>query len=309
MIGSGISVVIPLYNKRNFIGRTLASIAAQEVQPQEIIIVDDGSTDGSAEVVSDFKGLPIRLIRQQNSGVSIARNRGILDARCEWVALLDADDEYLPGAIESMRNARDKYPEASVIFGRSVYAMPDPAVPVPHHFEPIPDYFTYLLRKGAHELNSSTVLVSKTAIKAAGLFPPSIRIGEDTDTWMRLGCLFSFVRIDAPVSVYHITDGESDWQAKQGTDPYWFSTYAQWRDSDRIPAKRRRSAERYLEFNKLQQVVFHARAGRRREAFAKLFKCVQWSAAPKVMLIKTLLIALVPALIGRTDQKLMGRAE
>ncbi|WP_165775197.1 glycosyltransferase family 2 protein [Mameliella alba] len=301
MTGPDLSVVVPLYNKRAFIGRALASIAAQEVQPEEVIVVDDGSTDGSAEVVSDFKGLPIRLIRQQNAGVSVARNRGIAYARCDWVAFLDADDEYLPGAIKSMRDARDMYPGASVVFGRSVHGVPEPAMSA-QHYELVPDYFDYLLGKGAHEMHSSSVLVRKAAIEAAGLFPPGICIGEDTDTWMRLGCLFSLVRIDSPVSVYHIADGESGWQGQQGTDPYWFATYAQWRDAERIPAERRRSAGRYLEFCKLQQVIFHALARQRGAAFRKLFMSVRWTSAPKVILAKTLLIALMPSLIGRTDR-------
>lgn len=304
-----ISVVIPLFNKQACIGRTLASIAAQDPQPEEVIVIDDGSTDGSAEVVLNFKGLPVRLIRQQNAGVSAARNRGIADALCEWVAFLDADDEYLPGAINSMCEARDMYPGASVVFGRSVLDIPEQVMSVSHHFEPVPDYFAYLLGKGAHEVHSSSVLVRKAAIEAAGLFPPGIRIGEDTDTWMRLGCLFSFVRINAPVSFYHMADGESGWQSREGTDPYWFTTYARWSESGQIPAERRKSAARYLEFCKLQQVIFHALARQRRAAFRKLFTRIRWTSAPKVMLVKTLLIALAPSLIGRTNLKREGRIE
>ena len=304
MNGTNISVVIPLYNKWAFIERALTSIATQRIQPDEIIVIDDGSTDGGAEVVSGFKGLPIRMIRQANAGVSMARNRGIAEARSEWVAFLDADDEYLPGAIADFQAARDQHPDVGVVFGGSVTGgARHQGAPPDRRYLPVPDYFSYLLTRGAYEVNSSSVMVRRSAIETAGLFPPQVRIGEDSDTWMRLGCLYQFVRIDAPVSVYHIADGDSCWQVGQGREPYWFGTYAEWRAAGRIPAKRRRSAACYVEFCKLQTVIFHARMGRRGETFRRLFASVCWARAPKSMLAKTLLIVLFPALVRRAERE------
>jgi hypothetical protein len=95
-----VSVVIPLYNKAPYVRRTLASIAAQTRADFEVIVVDDGSTDGGAEIVESFADARFRLIRQQNAGPGAARNRGLSEARGEFVAFLDADDEWRPGYLE-----------------------------------------------------------------------------------------------------------------------------------------------------------------------------------------------------------------
>ena len=94
---SDISVVIPLYNKEKEIARTLRSVLAQTSQPLEIIVVDDGSTDGSAARVEEIGSPLIRLIRQENRGVSAARNRAMQEACGEYAALLDGDDTWGTG--------------------------------------------------------------------------------------------------------------------------------------------------------------------------------------------------------------------
>ena len=96
------SVIVPLYNKQNEIGDTLRSILAQRYSPLEIVVVNDGSTDGSAEVVRSFDSPLIRLITQPNAGECAARNRAIAEARGEYLALLDADDTWDPGYLEEI---------------------------------------------------------------------------------------------------------------------------------------------------------------------------------------------------------------
>ena len=90
------SVVIPLYNKRQEIETTIRSVLSQTLSPHEIIVVDDGSTDGSGEVVKGMDSPLVRLIRQTNAGECAARNRGIAEATGDYIALLDADDSYRP---------------------------------------------------------------------------------------------------------------------------------------------------------------------------------------------------------------------
>ena len=85
---SDISVVIPLYNKAAEIARALNSVLGQSLLPREVIVVDDGSTDGSGAIVEGFASPLVRLVRQENQGVSAARNRGIREAKSRWVALL-----------------------------------------------------------------------------------------------------------------------------------------------------------------------------------------------------------------------------
>ena len=96
MASSSISVIIPLYNKRREIEGTIRSVLAQTRQPDEIVVVDDGSTDGSAEIVRSIGSPLVRLVPQVNAGECAARNRAIAEARGEYIALLDADDSGSP---------------------------------------------------------------------------------------------------------------------------------------------------------------------------------------------------------------------
>jgi glycosyltransferase involved in cell wall biosynthesis len=106
-----ISVVIPLYNKAAEIERTLRSVLAQTLSPLEIIVVDDGSTDGSAAIVERVGGERVRLVHQQNRGVSAARNRGIELSRGEYVAFLDGDDRWNPDYLQTLAAFIARHPD------------------------------------------------------------------------------------------------------------------------------------------------------------------------------------------------------
>ncbi|MDM5272778.1 glycosyltransferase family A protein, partial [Sulfurovum sp. zt1-1] len=108
------SVVIPLYNKEQYIAKTLESVLLQTFQEYEIIVVDDGSTDKSTFEVKRYNDNRIRLIQQENAGVSAARNRGIEEANYDLIAFLDADDEWLPNHLQELINLRIDYPECEV---------------------------------------------------------------------------------------------------------------------------------------------------------------------------------------------------
>ena len=110
-----ISVVIPLYNKCETIGRALESVFSQIVQPFEIIVVNDGSTDGSETLVKQINHPLIRIFNQTNSGVSAARNKGIEMAKGEWIAFLDADDEWRSEFLKTMQMLAFTYPQCHVV--------------------------------------------------------------------------------------------------------------------------------------------------------------------------------------------------
>lgn len=112
-----ISVVIPLYNKAHTIVNTLNTVFAQTFQDFEVVIVNDGSTDNSVEVIQQhFNDPRIRIIHQKNAGVSAARNKGILESRGEWISFLDGDDEWLPYYLEEVNNAANKLPRNGIIY-------------------------------------------------------------------------------------------------------------------------------------------------------------------------------------------------
>ncbi len=113
-----ISVVIPLYNKEQIIEKCLQSVLSQDYDDFEVIIVNDGSTDRSVEIVKAIDDSRIRLIEQENGGPSKARNTGVKNAKGDWIVFLDADDEFLSGALKKFCNLIQNHPNVSM-FGCS----------------------------------------------------------------------------------------------------------------------------------------------------------------------------------------------
>ena len=110
-----ISIVIPLWNKAPYVGRCLDSVAAQTYRDFEAVVVDDGSTDDGPERVAAYADGRIRLVRQPNGGVAVARNRGVSEARGEWVAFLDADDEWAPDHLATLVDLMARYPHCGMV--------------------------------------------------------------------------------------------------------------------------------------------------------------------------------------------------
>ena len=104
-----ISVIIPLYNKEPIIERSLQSVLSQDYDDFEVVVVNDGSTDRSADIVRSINDPRIRLIEQENGGPSKARNTGTKNAKGEWILFLDADDELLPGAMRMFSTTIESY--------------------------------------------------------------------------------------------------------------------------------------------------------------------------------------------------------
>lgn len=187
-----VSVVIPLFNKGQYIARALDSVLAQTIQDFEVVIVDDGSTDNAEEIIKRYSDSRIRYISQQNSGVSIARNAGIKEARADIICFLDADDEYLPKFIETVLSLRDKHPQAgiystaySIVETDGKEVCPNFIGIPPFPWEGIlPNYFRSTL--GAQPVTAITAAIPKTVLLGIGGFPVGVSFGEDLITWFRI---------------------------------------------------------------------------------------------------------------------------
>jgi glycosyltransferase involved in cell wall biosynthesis len=187
-----VSVVIPLYNKGCYIERALRSVIAQTVQDFEIIVVDDGSTDEGPSFVNSFSDPRIELIRQNNSGVSVARNRGIKRANAELVAFLDADDEWKPSFLETILGLHKRFPNVGVHATAYEFRLPNGKTMLPNYeaIPPspweglIPSYFRSAL--GPPPVWSSAVCIPKQIFEKIGVFCVGEALGEDIDMWARI---------------------------------------------------------------------------------------------------------------------------
>ena len=143
--GCLLSVVIPVFNRTNEIRRAIASCLAQEAGLFEVVVVDDGSTDGTADTVEEFRDTRLRLVRlAQNRGKGAARNRGMAEARGEWVVHLDSDDELLPGAIRRMQTLIGEWGQRVDRIAFS-YRMDDGRIsPLPAVTDEVMDYAKYV---------------------------------------------------------------------------------------------------------------------------------------------------------------------
>lgn len=182
-MNASIGVIIPLYNKGEYIASTLDSVLAQTRRPDEIIVVDDGSTDNGTELVERYVGQGVRLIRQANSGVSFARNTGIRHAASSHVAFLDADDLWHPNHIAVLHDLIVLYPHkgfystAHEIRQRGERFLPKSAYPDGAMVE-VDDFFA-AMSVGFALVQSSAVCVKRDACLEIGGFPVGIRWGED----------------------------------------------------------------------------------------------------------------------------------
>ena len=178
-----ISVIIPLYNKETGIATALRSVLAQTYQDFEIVIVDDGSTDSSVAIVETFNDPRIRLIRQQNAGVSAARNKGIAEAKGEYVAFLDADDEWLPEFLAEIRTLQQKYPECKAqatnyIFNSNGVKSPTILRKIPFKGERgiLTNYFE--VASCSHPpVCSISVCIERKLLQGIGGFPVGVKSG------------------------------------------------------------------------------------------------------------------------------------
>lgn len=188
-----ISVVLPLYNKKDGIIKALESVFLQTYLPKEIIVVNDGSTDGSEHLVVSLNHPLVQLVHQENGGVSAARNKGIEVAKSEWVAFLDADDVWMPDYLETIRGLNKKYPESEVLatsyqlqsFDGTIQEITLNGISFTGEYGELSNYFE-VASQSDPPIWSSAVVIKKVSLLEINGFPLNIKSGEDLITWARL---------------------------------------------------------------------------------------------------------------------------
>jgi glycosyltransferase involved in cell wall biosynthesis len=197
-----VTVVIPAYNAAWCIRRAVDSVLAQDYRDFELIVVDDGSSDATGEILSSY-GAAVRVVRQANGGLSNARNTGIASAKGSYVAFLDADDWWMPGKLS--RQVALMESRADLLFCSTTTSVQTP------EGRRLPDWrcgpgegsaLGRIFQANAYVAGSgSGVLARREAFARAGGFDESLRSLEDIDMWMRLAALGGYACIDEPLTV------------------------------------------------------------------------------------------------------------
>lgn len=204
-----ISVIIPLYNKASTISNVINSVLHQTVQDFEIIVVNDGSTDDGVETVRRIKDSRIKVIDQVNQGVSAARNRGVKESKCEWLAFLDADDVWKPTYLETVMELMRKYPDCSVFATAYQRCNANGVLSdvrlngVLKDEDQILDNYFEIATKSDPPIHTSSVIIRKESLLSVGGFPEGVHQGEDLLTWARLATKYKIAYCLKPQSIFY----------------------------------------------------------------------------------------------------------
>lgn len=301
-----ISIVIPLYNKEAQIRNTLQSVFNQTFQAFEIIIVNDGSTDKSVDVVNSFNDERIKIINQANQGVSVARNMGIQNARYELIALLDGDDEWKPEYLESQINLIEKFPDCDIFI--CGYDMKQGQALLPTEINRIlftekegvlTNYFE--AASCSHPpICSINIVARKHTFLTIGGFPLEVTSGEDLLTWAKLAVRYKIAYNKTPLATFILDESHSS-ASKPRRIPS---------QDDIVGRELKRLLDDYATpglgayismWHKMRASVF-LRINNRRLGLSEIFKAIKYNKG-NVKLYIYLLLAFSPRVIQRKALK------
>lgn len=197
-----VSVVIPTYNSGPLVTEAVESVLAQTRPADEVIVVDDGSTDDTAARLAAY-GPRVRYITKENGGVSSARNRGVAEANGDAVAFLDADDVWHPRKLELHSAVLAAHPHIGLL-GTLAYDWPVAAHPVAPAVAVAPQEYTADDLLVRNPITTSTVLIRTTVIRQAGPFDPMLQGPEDYDMWLRVSRLAAVAILPIQLTGYRI---------------------------------------------------------------------------------------------------------
>jgi glycosyltransferase involved in cell wall biosynthesis len=277
--GPAVSVVIPLYNKASHITRALNSVFAQSVPPSEVIVIDDGSSDGGSGIAAEYAGKGVNLIEQDNRGVSAARNKGISEARGDLVAFLDADDEWLPEHLATVARLTREYPGCGA-YAQAFEVVANGGKRWIHSSEGIPAFpwegvIPYYFRSATtYPIWTSAVVAPRWVFASVGPFPVGVRIGEDLDMWCRIALKYRIAFSTRVGAVYHQEADNRACLLHPMLHEYRFVRLVQ--DalaSGTVPPEQRRDAFEFVAYHQMLVAANNISAGRPRYARRLLRSC------------------------------------
>ncbi len=214
-----VSVIVPAYNASRTVAATIDSALGQTVSDLEVIVVDDGSNDDTADVVEAMADPRLKLIRQPNGGAAAARNTGIRHARGTWVALLDSDDVWLPRKLERQLAALDANPDALAVESGAYFVNDQLQVlQVRPCVQPKDPLLTFLRFQNLPNA-ASTWVVARRMFERMGMFDPSLAILEDWDISIKIARYCNPICIPEPLSLYRVHEGNRSRDLDLHVDP------------------------------------------------------------------------------------------
>ncbi|MDB4409983.1 glycosyltransferase family 2 protein, partial [Gammaproteobacteria bacterium] len=199
------SVVIPLHNKEQHISRAVESVIRQSYRDFELIVVNDGSTDNSMSIIRKF-GNHLKIIEQQNKGVSSARNTGIRQAKNDYIAFLDADDEWHFDFLSHIASMIRDFPQAGIYctnYYKKLGKQTTLACSTTSNTEPCTIKYFSIAAYDSTPVSSSSVCIPRKVLEHAGLFPENIRLYEDLYLWIKISLEYDLVFDNEPLATYH----------------------------------------------------------------------------------------------------------
>lgn len=212
---TSVSVVIPACNAGAFLPEAVASVLAQAPLPDQVLVVDDGSSDGSVEAL---RGQPVTVIRTQGPGPrgpSAARNLGIREARGEFVAFLDADDVWLPGHCQALVSLLLRHPRAAIAFSRvEKFDRHSLSVPTAQATLPMRPFDAFRRLLVSNFVPQSTVVARRSVLLEAGGYDETLRLAEDFDLWLRIAERHYFVGLPEITCRYRLHPRQASLETK-----------------------------------------------------------------------------------------------
>jgi glycosyltransferase involved in cell wall biosynthesis len=245
------SIVIPVFNKENFIGNTLKSVLGQTFSDYEIIVINDGSTDQSETVIQSFSDERIRYFSKKNEGVAVARNFGINQAESEFVCFLDADDFWYPDFLKTMHTYSKRFPEQKVFACAIEIETQNKTFPANYSIVKKEDFeIVDFFDAGQNEcvLWTSAVAIRKSVFETVGNFDTNINKGEDTELWIRIGLEFPIVFLWQVLARYVYDPKSASRNLTYFFEPYTFEKYAS-------EEKKNPKLKQYLDLNRFSAVI------------------------------------------------------
>ena len=238
-----ISVIIPTYNRGWIIKEAIESVLAQDFKDFELIVVDDGSTDNTFDILGSYKK-EIHLIRQENQGVSAARNAGVAMASGHFIAFLDSDDLWLPKKLSRQVEFFHSNPNAVICQTEEIWLRNQVRVnPKKRHKKPSGMIFEPSLSLCL--VSPSAVMIEQSLFDEVGGFDETLPACEDYDLWLRISCRYPVCLIDTPLIIKR--GGHDDQlSASSGLDKYRIQAIRNIIESDLLSASQRQAAIRTL---------------------------------------------------------------